>query len=184
MAKKNVSKFVILGLLNLESMSGYDIKKCIEDYIQDFWHESYGNIYPTLKKLIDEGLAEKTAIKQTGKPDRFVHNITQKGKEKLIFWLNQPFELPRIRNEFLVKLFFGSNLPLENISRNIRNYRSKLQQKLDFYNETETLILKQKTKEKRYLLIFLTFRQGKLILKSRLDWCEEALVTIEQFKNS
>ena len=38
------SKYAILGMLSIEPMSGYDIKKEVEKSISNFWTESYGQI--------------------------------------------------------------------------------------------------------------------------------------------
>jgi PadR family transcriptional regulator AphA len=32
-------------------MSGYDIRKTVQESIRFFWSESYGQIYPALKRL-------------------------------------------------------------------------------------------------------------------------------------
>ncbi len=53
------TRFVILGLLNEEPLSGYDIKKIIDIRMSFFWQESYGQIYPELAKLREEGLVEQ-----------------------------------------------------------------------------------------------------------------------------
>ncbi len=53
------TRFVILGLLNEEPLSGYDIKKIIDIRMSFFWQESYGQIYPELGKLREEGLIEQ-----------------------------------------------------------------------------------------------------------------------------
>lgn len=55
------TRYVILGLLNEEPLSGYDIKKIIDIRMSFFWQESYGQIYPELSKLREEGLIELTA---------------------------------------------------------------------------------------------------------------------------
>ena len=117
MARSNLTRFVILGLIDAEPMSGYDVKKFVQETIADFWNESYGNLYPTLKKLVEEGLAEKTIETQTGKPDRMIYQITPLGRKALVEWLHEPFQLPKVRNEFLLKLFFGDNVPVE-VNRN------------------------------------------------------------------
>jgi ABC-type antimicrobial peptide transport system permease subunit len=51
MAKENKARFVILGLLAHEPMSGYDIKKRIEYSISNFYDISYGQIYPELARM-------------------------------------------------------------------------------------------------------------------------------------
>ncbi|MDH3629255.1 MAG: PadR family transcriptional regulator, partial [Acidobacteriota bacterium] len=48
MPDRSSSRYAVLGILTLEPMSGYDIKKFIETSVAHFWRESYGNIYPLL----------------------------------------------------------------------------------------------------------------------------------------
>ena len=50
MAKENRSKYAVLGMLATGPKSGYDIKQTIETSIGHFWNESYGQIYPILKR--------------------------------------------------------------------------------------------------------------------------------------
>ena len=49
--KENKSKYAIMGMLSMGPMSGYDIKKRFEKSLSYFWNESYGQIYPILRKL-------------------------------------------------------------------------------------------------------------------------------------
>ncbi len=57
----------LLGLLSLEPMSGYDIRQMISRSIGYFWSESYGQIYPGLKRLAAEGLVVKEDGARKGK---------------------------------------------------------------------------------------------------------------------
>ena len=70
---------VLLGLLNVEPMSGYDLGQTIRGSIGHFWNESYGQIYPNLKRLAVDGLVVSKTQKQKGKPDRHIYSITKKG---------------------------------------------------------------------------------------------------------
>ena len=109
MARRSSSSMeVLLGLLAIEPMSGYDLGIAIRASIGHFWNESYGQIYPNLKRLASAGLVASKTEKQKGKPDRQVYSITAKGRTRLAKWLAvepQP-EIPR--NELLLKLFFGT----------------------------------------------------------------------------
>ena len=49
--KKSKTRFAVLGILSYGPMSGYDIKKFYEQNVAGFWSESYGQIYPILKRL-------------------------------------------------------------------------------------------------------------------------------------
>jgi PadR family transcriptional regulator, regulatory protein AphA len=99
---------LLLGLLSVEPMSGYDLGQAVRDSIGHFWNESYGQIYPNLKRMVAAGLITGKTKQQKGRPARQVYSITSKGREHLAAWLAvepQP-EVPR--NELLLKLFFGA----------------------------------------------------------------------------
>ena len=51
MPRKSSSNYAILGLLAIEPMSGYDIRKFVREVLSNFWNESYGSIYPVLAEL-------------------------------------------------------------------------------------------------------------------------------------
>lgn len=134
MAKK--TNYAILGILTLGPQSGYDIKKFIGESIGYFWQESYGQLYPTLKSLVDDGLADMHAEQtEDGKPDKKVYAITAKGRQVLIDWLTRPVEkMPVLRNEILLKLFFGYEVDdqvsrelIENVYREATNNKMQMQ---------------------------------------------------------
>jgi len=104
---------VLLGVLTIEPMSGYDLGQTIRGSVGFFWNESYGQIYPNLKKLAADGLVTSKKERQKGKPDRHIYSITKKGKEHLAAWLAVPPQPEIPRNELLLKLFFGAQAPAE-----------------------------------------------------------------------
>ena len=60
-----VLEYVVMGTVLHKPSTGYDIKKEIEAGIGNFFKSSYGNLYPTLKKLTKKGfltLAEQTQV--------------------------------------------------------------------------------------------------------------------------
>ena len=111
MAKENKSRYAVLGMLSLRPMSGYDLKKYIELGTSNFWSESYGQIYPMLKQLAEEGLTSSHVEKREGRPERHVYTLTDKGWDALRHWLTEPVESQLARNELLLKLFFGCDTP-------------------------------------------------------------------------
>ena len=79
---------VILGLLEHENLTGYDIKKQIDGSINFFWKASFGSIYPALKDLEKNALIKK--IKEDNpktKREKIIYSITPNGHKKLIEWL-------------------------------------------------------------------------------------------------
>src|ERR1035441_9094755 len=90
--KRNQTAYVILGLLSIESnQSGYDIHKTIEGSVSYFWGESYGQIYPTLKRLAAEGLIEPGKSTSSARPQRRQYCLTDAGRARLQEWLAGPF---------------------------------------------------------------------------------------------
>ena len=73
---------VILGMLGLWPMSGYEIKSLVDHSTRFFWAASYGQIYPELRKLAEAGLIEGEEQAQ-GDRKRTVHTLTPAGREAL-----------------------------------------------------------------------------------------------------
>ncbi len=90
--KENQTKFSILGLLTTECRTGYEIKQLMDRSLNHFWKISYGQIYPTLQKLVNDELTTVNSVAQTDKPDKKEYVITTKGKKVLQDWLREPIK--------------------------------------------------------------------------------------------
>ena len=100
---------VILGFLSREDLSGYDIKLRVDDSTRFFWAASYGQIYPELKRLEEEGLIKGTDTPQGGRARR-VYQITEAGREVLTSWIMDTGSTVELRHEGLLKVFFADAL--------------------------------------------------------------------------
>lgn len=123
---------ILLGLLSGQPVSGYDLGQKIRASVGSFWRESYGQIYPNLKRLEAEGLATAKTVRQIGNPEKRIFSITGKGRERLAEWLAlepQP-EIPR--NEMLLKLFFGAQISpeisIQHLERWLKRERESLRE--------------------------------------------------------
>jgi DNA-binding PadR family transcriptional regulator len=103
---------VILGLLSLGPRSGYDIKTVVDRSTRFFWAASYGQIYPELKRLEQEGLVEGEDQPSGGRSRR-VYQLTKRGREALHDWLLGTTVTIELRDESLLRLFFADALPDE-----------------------------------------------------------------------
>ena len=105
-------KTLCLGVLTLGDASGYEIRKQFEEGpFAHFFQASYGSIYPSLGRLLDEGLVGVTQHAQDGKPDKKVYNLTPAGRARLIESLGDLPAPDSFRSEFLVYLFFAELMP-------------------------------------------------------------------------
>ncbi|MHA6528800.1 PadR family transcriptional regulator [Paenibacillus sp. BAC0078] len=104
-------KYAILGLLNKESMTGYDIGKEFGKDLGEFWNAKHSQIYPELKKLLDEGLIVYE-IQISGEVlEKKLYSITEKGKKDFLQWLKkeEPIE-PTPKDVFRLRMYFSNNL--------------------------------------------------------------------------
>lgn len=107
-------KYAILGLLNRKSMTGYDIAKEFSFQLANFWTARHSQIYPELKKLVDEKLLVFD-IEITGEVlEKKVYTITEKGRKDFLKWLkkDEPME-PTPKNVFRLRLYFSNNLDVD-----------------------------------------------------------------------
>ena len=103
---------VVLGLLSLGPRSGYDIKTVVDRSTRFFWAASYGQIYPELRRLEEEGLIEGEDAPNGGRGRR-VFKLTAAGREALEEWLLGPETTIEYRDESLLRLIFADALPRE-----------------------------------------------------------------------
>jgi PadR family transcriptional regulator, regulatory protein AphA len=180
MSRENKSKYAILGILTIAPMSGYDIKKKIEVSTSNFWTESYGQIYPILKRLVAEELATQSIEEQTGKPDRNVYTITDKGREELQRWLVEPVEPQVERIEILLKLFFGNEVALADSIRHVQQFRETQEHLLKKYQDIEQDV-KNRSNNNPHSPYWLITASYKLhVTEALIAWCDEALAKLDK----
>lgn len=168
------SRYAVLGMLSVQPMSGYDIKQAIERSIGNFWSLSYGQIYPMLKALVAEGLAVKDVEAGTGKPDRHVYTLTDAGHEALVRWIEAPIEALPARNEHLLKLFFGKEVPPGVHARHVERLRASYGEALARYDAITRLNASTGTMLERAYR-GMTIRYGQLVAQAVVKWCDETL---------
>jgi DNA-binding PadR family transcriptional regulator len=166
---------VLLGLLTIGPMSGYDLGQAIRTSVGFFWNESYGQIYPNLKKLAAEGFVIAKRERQKGKPERHVYSITKNGRERLAAWLAVEPQAEIPRNELLLKLFFGAQISPD-IS--IEHVERMMKQELAYLREFRRIELEEISKNLQYPdapYWKMAARFGQLELEAHLRWGEETL---------
>ncbi|MBE2224773.1 MAG: PadR family transcriptional regulator [Anaerolineae bacterium] len=97
----------ILGFLALRPLTGYDLKKAFDGSVQHFWPADQAQIYRTLNKLDELGLASVELVEQEDKPDRKVYHITENGRSALHTWLSDTLPPTSEREPLLVRIFFS-----------------------------------------------------------------------------
>ena len=183
MAASNRTHFAILGFLTLGPMSGYDIKKLVEESTENFWSESLGQIYPALRRLTEEGLIEKAEAPSEGGRPRNVYSINDRGREALAAWLREPTEPPPVRIELLLKLFFGSRCDRATNRQQILAYREQMERDLERYRSINESLHRERADAADLPYWLLTLRFGERDRAAHIAWCDEALAVLEGLPN-
>ncbi len=160
-------------------MSGYDIKKLVEDSVDNFWSESFGQIYPALRRLTEEGLIEKDEAPSEGGRPRHVYSISDRGRAALAAWLRGPTEPPPVRIELLLKLFFGARRDRATNRQQILAYREQMVRDLERYRSITERLHRERAEAADLPYWLLTLRFGERDRAAHIAWCDEALAVLE-----
>ena len=100
-------KYALLGFLNYQPMTGYDLERLISQSTSHFWHATLAQVYTVLKQLEKDKAVTSYVKPQEGRPDRRIYEITESGKEDLIGWLSEPqTEIDAMKAPFILRAFF------------------------------------------------------------------------------
>ncbi len=172
----------ILGFLDYQPMSGYDLKKFFDQSVAHFWSATQSHIYKSLEGLEKKGWAEAKVIPQEGKPNRKEYQITDAGRAELRRWLTTPLPLEPVREAALIQVFFShfsSNEELANLfETRVKETRERLQTLRTVAQAAIDENAKQVGIERARQLWQMTLDYGIDYYEFELAWHEKALKTI------
>ena len=164
----------ILGMLTIEPMSGYDMKRFCDQSLAHFWHQTYGNLYPRLRGLEDRGLVQGRKEPRDRAPDAIVYTLTEAGRERFASWMEEDPAPEQVRSDFMLKIFFGAQADLDLCAQRIRDYQVQQEAKRDSYAEIEEMLSEAASDRPEAFFWLLSLRRGQLLTEARLAWCAEA----------
>ena len=98
-------KYPLLALLANGPAHGYELKQSFEARFGAVWPPvNIGQIYTTLQRLERDALVRGYEVRQAGRPDKHVFEITEAGLRVLDEWLHSSGAAPRVRDDFFMKL--------------------------------------------------------------------------------
>jgi PadR family transcriptional regulator, regulatory protein AphA len=156
---------VILGMIAFGRRTGYDIKAFVDKTTRYFWAASYGQIYPELKRLEDQGLVCGRSEPSGGRA-RTVYELTDAGAAALQNWLESDAEtLYELRDEGMLKLFFSDSVP-EGRMEIVRAMRTREERALAHLRALEPHASEGPKGS------YLTLQLGIGLTESTIDWCK------------
>lgn len=162
-------------------MSGYEIRRTIGESVANFWSESFGQIYPALRRLAEQGWVEVDEIDDAGGGrERIRYRLTESGQQELTRWLAEPVRPPRPRNELLLKLFFGRHAGAGVIAEHIRAFRRRVEVDRTRYAEIRARIEEEAGRSPEADYWLLTLRYGEIEREALLRWADEAVTRLAE----
>jgi DNA-binding PadR family transcriptional regulator len=127
-------KYILLGFLNYQKLTGYELKQSLDSSTSHFWHAYHSQIYTTLRQMEKDGLVSSDYIQEEGSPDRRVYTLTPAGRQELAAWLEQPMtEVSPVKEELLVRLFFSARRDPAKVKAELLLQRDLHQKQLNHY---------------------------------------------------
>jgi DNA-binding PadR family transcriptional regulator len=169
-------KFAVLGLLAESPKYGYEIKRRFEGALGNVWSVSYGQLYPTLRRLSELGFVTKKTEPGKKAADKNIYSITEKGRKKIDEWLLKPLRNTyRIKDEFTLRFLFFSKLSPVQVRDYLRAQREKTVVQKESYEGT----LASLGHEMDYYLQAI-IRKGIIHLEAEARWLDEVIADVEK----
>jgi len=160
--------YIIMGMVLGQELTGYDIKKEVEQSIGNFYNINYGRLYPALSKLSDQGLLTMREEMQ-GKRLKKFYQTTKLGENTFLNWLSSPVDEQASAEFQLVQIFFYGCLPKELRDQRLREYENLLKKMLQQLQQIENSLPSENLSDKDYFGIS-TLYYGFQQVHSTLRW--------------
>jgi PadR family transcriptional regulator AphA len=173
----NTLGYAILSAVGRKPCSGYELTQ----YLELMWPAKHSQIYPMLTKMEQNEFLIYEHIKQTGKPDKKIFSITEKGKEALEKWNTKSPSDTLDRDEFLIKVYAIWMSEEENSIQLIRDRISSLEETMVNLSKKIAEIEQKKeldTVSKNFGRYIIFNRKFRLANEEKI-WCQWVLNLIK-----
>ena len=180
--RENRTRYVVLGMLSAAPMTGYALRQQIAGSVGHFWQESYGQLYPTLRRLTAERLLEARASR--GGPGRAgaTYHVTERGRAALAEWASRPTAVQPVRNELLLKVFFGGAVAPEVTARNLEAVAARLRAQRAALQGAARALESQAGRHPDAPYWRLTVEYGLRFTQTGLGWIDHALGVVGEMR--
>ncbi len=166
----------ILGLLlRFGPQHGYQIKKLMEDQLEDFTQIKLPTVYYHLEKMETAGLITAHNDKQGSRPEKTIYQVSETGEDKFKDLLHQTLEIKYhptfdIDGTLYFSDYLENNALMESLSKHIENLKETLISLEAHRNETIVYIPKEYK-----AMANIIFEHHIMHYKAELAWAEQSL---------
>jgi len=176
--------YVILGILSYKSMTGYDLKKIIQDSAFMHWSGNNNQIYKSLTELLDKGLVINEVKHQESSPTKKIYTITSDGLAALKEWFFSPIESIEIKKPFLIQLAWSRQLNTSELNMLLDGYENqvKMQLLMEQSNKQDTNFLSDRTTLETTIWSFINDNIRRTY-ENELEWIHDLRRAIANIPN-
>jgi DNA-binding PadR family transcriptional regulator len=164
-------------------MTGYIMKKRVTESLAHFWKTSYGQIYPTMNKFVEDDLVTVEIVANEKGPTSKLYTITEKGILELMEWLIIDVDDFNAKDETQLKFYFSGLLPIDDVIKKAERSLAYNQRILDNYNNTSTKMEETKRPTRNQLNTYLAVRKGIFLNEARVKWAQECINTLKWYQS-
>jgi len=177
-------KHGLLGLLNYEPMTGYELDKEFKESLDYFWQARGNQIYRELDLMEKNGWLTSERVIQAEKPNKRVYSITANGKKELLDWLSSPeadiANATNVKSAFLLRVFFAGETGKEKALELLRSFRDVCVASNTKIDEPIKKIAHEELNYPEQAVYWnLTASYGAMMNQARIAWAEEAIAKLE-----
>ena len=136
MPELNPTAASLLGFLLDGPKTGWDLVEVIEGSVGHFWNVTRSQVYRELKTL---AAAELVSVGASGPRDRLPYEITAAGRRAFTAYLEADAGAETMRLPIVVKVFFGDQVPHDNLRRHVEAARAEHRATLATYHTIAAL---------------------------------------------
>jgi PadR family transcriptional regulator, regulatory protein AphA len=112
---------LLLGLLNEEPRTGYDLERALNEELDPVWRAGFSQIYPALARMRRQGWVLLRVLGPRRGPPRLLYRATAAGRRELRRWLEEPPQPPRRNDASHARLAFADALDAPTRRRLLRS---------------------------------------------------------------
>jgi DNA-binding PadR family transcriptional regulator len=123
-----VNAITLLGFVEDEPRSGYDLKRIIDERLAHILEVSSGTVYYTLKRMEARGWVKGSVSRKGRRPEQRVYRITPQGRKAFAHLLEEAmFQPHQFVSPFDIALYFTPRLPPETVTRAVDKHLEDLE---------------------------------------------------------
>ena len=169
----------ILVCLTERPMTGYELAKTFDSSIGFFWRASHQQIYRELQRLRGDGMVDAREVIQSGRPNKTVYRIGRAGLDHVRAWSRELGQRPPVRDNMLLKLYALDRIDRAALAAEIADRLVRHRARLATYERILARRYAGRALEARATGRLLGLKVGLMTERGYVQWCEEALLTLE-----